>query len=110
MRRNRPRTFLELSSRRSRSEILHDIIVTVAERVKRGRHFRLVGLSWGPYKMYITQALELGIIEEVMNQPGDVHYRKNPELAYVATEKGSVWARRFWEISKSLYGLEEVKV
>lgn len=106
MRRNRPSLFLELGIRRARSEVFHDIVVSTKEKIKKGRHCRLAGLSWKVYTKYVAKALEMGLIEKTMTQRGELHYRKRPEMAYIATEKGRAWAKVFWDASKPLYGIE----
>ena len=107
MRRSRPRTFLELSTRRARAEILHDIVVTAKEPVKGGRYHRLMGLGWVTHKRYVDWALNADFIEERITQRGDPQWRKKPEKIYVATEKGLAWTKIFWDASKPLYGIGE---
>ena len=107
MRRNKPGLFLELGIRRARAEVFHDIVVSTRVKIKRGRHCRLAGLSWPVYTKYTNKALEMGLIEKTTTQRGELHYRKRPEPAYLATEKGLAWAKVFWDASKPLYGIEE---
>jgi len=82
------------------------MVVTAKEPVKRGKHCRLMGLSWPIYTAYIERALKAGLVEKRMTRRGDPGFRKKPEIVYVATERGLAWAKIFWDASKVLYGVE----
>jgi len=97
--------FYNTSERRNKTEIMHDMLITAKDGIKRTPLMSRTNMCWKLMHELLKVAQDAGLIEEVEIQPA--YWRMKPTRGWKTTEKGLQYARTMYENYKLLEG--EVK-
>jgi len=96
--------FYKTGRKRSVSEIMHDMLMTAKDGIRRTPLMYGANVSWERMHALLKSAEAAGLIEKFEIQPS--YWRKKPTHGWKTTQKGLEYARGVYENHKLL---QEVK-